>query len=172
MYSLCACPTYQEVTHKLCETLSMVANIGVTHPEYVMIARGNNRVSNSSSTSSSDHGRSGHRPEPVDKGTPLSSSADEEERPRKSDAGTEVSAELSAGRKGGVAGEGEGEEEEEERKKKKEESQNNDVRKTQKKEDMEKDSSASEELLQPTIQALAVLSNVSNFELYLTKCLM
>ena len=37
-YVLCIfCGCVQEVCHKLCETLSMVANVGITHPDYVLV---------------------------------------------------------------------------------------------------------------------------------------
>ncbi len=158
----------QEVTHKLCETLSMVANIGVTHPEYIMVTR--TLSIGSSGGDGSFKARGGHHSSKDsvavvvggEGDAPANSSANEEEGEKEGELGARVEVDMEqltgggGGEKGGgVKGEGGGGGGEEE------ERQNGDVgRKIQERGAGGMEPSASEELLQPTIQALAVLSNV------------
>ena len=155
----------------------MVANIGVTHPEYIMVTRG------VSSRTQDNHLGSKEEAEVVvvEGDAPAPGSANEEGGGEAS-TGVGTSQEQLAGgvegKEGGLKEEGGGEDE-----KGREKRQNGNIvrtmkengavekggvesdigRKTKEKGGVEKggvESSASEELLQPTIQALAVLSNV------------
>ena len=140
----------QEVTHKLCDTLSMVANVGVTHPEYVMV------VSDSTgSGSGEDKALENSTDEVTKEDTPVTTSTNKEGDNGEPGAGEEVNVEQSLDESGGKT-EGEVVEGEDEKK----EGQANSVGKRGMDQNVVT-SSVSEELLQPTLQALAVLSNVS-----------
>ena len=144
----------------------MVTNIGVTHPEYIMVAMTSSSGDTTTSKVLGSHTHSSGKEEaevgPVvaTKDVPVSGSASEEEG-KGSDGGvataeeqaTVVSEEGKEGGGGAKSGEEAG---------RRGVKHNGDIgrRKSQEKGSVEKESSASEELLQPTIQALAVLSNV------------
>ena len=139
----------QDVTHKLCETLSMVANIGISQPDYVLVKMASNpppgqeedgdgsaREDSGSATEGSASEGPVHPPESaVEGGTAAAAAGVVKSREA-------TTGHVRNGEVGRIRGKMEGK-------------------------------SASEELLQPTLQALAVLSNVSglNYASSLSKLL-
>lgn len=147
----------QEVTHKLCETLSMVANIGITHPDYILIKKTNDLASPGRQEGEEGQGR-------TEDLIRVGSASDADSAPVaiNEDSSLEVPVESgdvvttqpvvgveTSSRDGGTEGEGPGEEGR---------GRSGDAVKVNEKLE---ERSAAEDLLQPTMQALAVLSNVS-----------
>ena len=140
----------QEVTHKLCDNLSMVANVGVTHPDYIMVSRTNEDRQHDQAPARRE-GEEQPSASPGEEAPVVSGDSDEVPAPA-----SDVSSTAPSVTQEGERGEGERREgvKSEERRK----AGYGGVVHT----DGEKgERSSSEELLQPTLQALAVLSNVS-----------